>query len=45
MTVPKDGVDYLRVIVGSYTSQENALSQQAKLKAKGFNSFLVADYV
>lgn len=33
---------YYRVCVGSYKEKKNAEDQQAKLKAKGFESFLVA---
>ena len=33
---------YYRVVVNSYTNRNHAESQQAKLKAKGFSSFLVA---
>lgn len=37
-----DGSTYYRVCVGSFADKNNAIAQQNKLKAAGFDSFLVA---
>ena len=37
----QSGDGFYRVVVGSYKSKDEAIKQQAKLKEKGFDSFLV----
>lgn len=39
---PSTGNTYYRVCVGSYQDKNNAIKRQEELKAKGFDSFLVA---